>query len=332
MYRTKIIATIGPASLNEEVLRAMKAAGMGMARINTAHGDLTQYTGIVKTLRQIGGIPIMIDLKGPEIRLITDQDYVTQVGAKIVVGCQALKHYAVSLTHNVCPLVKIGTVVLFDGGAIKGRVTRVANSEIELEIEIAGTIKNHKGVNIPEVVLPFDFVPDLDKKLLHWSAEQGIEYVALSFVRTAADIETVRRLIRPEVKLIAKLETRQALKNLDEIIKASDGVMVARGDLGVEMPIEELPLLQHEILHKTNALKKMDIVATQMLLSMVEAPKPTRAEVSDVAHAVWQGADYLMLSEETAQGKYPVEAVSMMHKIITQAEHGLETHEIAPEA
>lgn len=327
---TGIIATIGPASISEDVLRTMKTAGMSIARINTAHGDLQQYTEIVRILRQIGGVPIMIDLKGPELRLILHGDQTVASGDTIALGCEPAR-YPLSLTHNICSLVSVGTAVLFDGGTIKTRVRAVGERELTLEVEVGGLLKNHKGVNIPEVKLPFDFVPDLDRRLIQWSAEFGVEYLALSFVRNAVDIENVRRLAKPGTLLIAKLENRESLRNLDEIIAASDGVMVARGDLGVETPLEEIPILEHEILRKTNAAKKMDIVATQMLVSMVDSTLPTRAEVSDIAHAVWEGADFVMLSEETAQGKYPVEAVSTMHKIVAAAEHGLETHQIAAE-
>ncbi len=330
MSKTGIIATVGPASLDEQILLAMKIAGMKIARINTAHGDLAQYTQIVQRLRQIGGVEIMLDLKGPELRVLTAEDQALAKGQVLVLGCDPGR-YPLSLTHNVCHLVKIGTAVLFDGGTIRARVIKVGEQELHLEVETSGTLKNHKGVNIPEISLPFDFVPEIDQRLIQWSAEMGLEYLALSFVRNAADVTAVRQLARPGTLLIAKLESKLAVTNLDEIIAASDGVMVARGDLGVEMPLEEIPILEHQILKKSNAAKKMDIVATQMLLSMVNSPLPTRAEVSDVAHAVWEGADYVMLSEETAQGKYPVEAVSMMHKIIASAEHGLETHQILPE-
>jgi pyruvate kinase len=337
MRKTKIVCTIGPASDSREVLGRMMDAGMNVARLNFSHGTHVGHAEKIALIREIAaekGLPIAIlqDLAGPKIRTgvfacgsieLKPGDLFT-LTAREVPGSQK----EVGLTYRELPQdVEIGDTLLLADGALELRVETVADPDIQCRVVLGGRLSSHKGINLPSRSIRAPILTKKDYDDLAFGLAQGVDYVALSFVRTAADIEVARAYMRAQGvmrPIIAKIEKHEALAELDEIIAVVDGIMVARGDLGVDIPPEQVPSAQRLIIEKANFAGKPVITATQMLKSMTDAPRPARAEVSDVANAVLEGTDAVMLSEESAVGQYPVEAVQTMAKIAEEAEKGFQ--------
>ena len=335
--RTKIIATIGPASSSSAVIAKLIHAGMDAARLNFSHGERKDHITRIRLIRQASisvGKPIAIiqDLQGPKLRVGNMQNdgvalkrgAIVTLTAKKVVGTSSL----ISITYSrLAKDLRPGDTVLFDDGRLELRVLRRSGSGLQCKVIRGGTLKSHKGVNLPGANLTLPSLSPKDRQDILFGIGRGVDYIALSFVRSASDIEATRSFIRKagaDIPIIAKIEKPEAIRNLDEIIQAADGIMVARGDLGVEMSPEQVPLLQKLIIRACNDAEKPVITATQMLESMIENPQPTRAEASDVANAILDGTDCVMLSGETAVGKHPVQAISVMARIAVQAETSLE--------
>ena len=336
MKKTKIVCTIGPSSNNEEMLRKMIAAGMNVARFNFSHGSHeTQKANLdlVKKVREEMGAAVatMMDTKGPEIRfrdfengkisLENGQDFI--LSTDDFVG----DSHRGSITYAGLPGdVHVGSMILVNDGLIQLQVTDIAQKEITTKVIVPGDILNHKGLNAPGAELKMPFISEQDRKDILFGIEQDYDYIALSFVRTAKDVEAVRAILDfsgSKMKIIAKIESTQGVENLEEILAAADGLMVARGDMGVELPPEQVPYIQKKMIDMANAAGKITICATQMLESMTHNPRPTRAEVGDVANAVYDGATAVMLSGESAAGDYPLESVEMMSKIAEESEKHL---------
>ena len=336
MKKTKIVCTIGPSSNNEEMLRKMIAAGMNVARFNFSHGSHeTQKANLdlVKKVREEMGAAVatMMDTKGPEIRfrdfengkisLEKGQDFI--LSTDDFVG----DSHRGSITYAGLPGdVHVGSMILVNDGLIQLQVTDIAQKEITTKVIVPGDILNHKGLNAPGAELKMPFISEQDRKDILFGIEQDYDYIALSFVRTAKDVEAVRAILDfsgSKMKIIAKIESTQGVENLEEILAAADGLMVARGDMGVELPPEQVPYIQKKMIDMANAAGKITICATQMLESMTDNPRPTRAEVGDVANAVYDGATAVMLSGESAAGDYPLESVEMMSKIAEESEKHL---------
>jgi pyruvate kinase len=334
MTKTKIICTIGPASKDPEVLEQLIEAGMNVCRLNFSHGTHTEHAKLIKTIREVSDrmakpIAILQDLAGPKIRTGSIKDDGTiflEDGAKFVLTNRDIEgtKSEVGLTYPDLPFnVRSGDSILLADGAMELTVDSTSDTDVKCTVVNGGELGSHKGINLPSRSLNAPILSAKDKKDLAFGLKQGVDYIALSFVRTAHDVETVKDVIRAAGKttpLISKIEKFEALENIDEILEVTDGIMVARGDLGVEIPIELVPSAQKMLIAKTNALAKPVITATQMLRSMVENPRPTRAEVTDIANAILDGTDAIMLSEETAMGKYPVEAVDIMHRVSADIE------------
>ena len=336
MKKTKIVCTIGPSSNNEEILRKMIAAGMNVARFNFSHGSHeTQKANLdlVKKVREEMGVAVatMMDTKGPEIRfrdfengkisLEKGQDFI--LSTDDFVG----DSHRGSITYAGLPGdVHVGSMILVNDGLIQLQVTDIAQKEITTKVIVPGDILNHKGLNAPGAELKMPFISEQDRKDILFGIEQDYDYIALSFVRTAKDVEAVRAILDfsgSKMKIIAKIESTQGVENLEEILAAADGLMVARGYMGVELPPEQVPYIQKKMIDMANAAGKITICATQMLESMTHNPRPTRAEVGDVANAVYDGATAVMWSGESAAGDYPLESVEMMSKIAEESEKHL---------
>jgi len=335
LRRTKIVATLGPASAQPETLRALVEAGMDVGRINCSHGDHEQHRQMIRTIRQVSqetGKPlaILLDLSGPKLRIgeIPQGELMLEQGREVKLSIQAESGATGNLPIPSCPWlpreVKAGERILLDDGAIQLRVKQAAEQEVICEVLVGGPLSSHKGINLPDTALHELEIPtEKDRADLTFGLSEGVEYVAQSFVRTAVEVRAVRELIRQAggaARLIAKIEKREALDNIQAILEEADGVMVARGDLGVETDLETVALKQKEIIRLANQRGKLVITATQMLQSMIEHPAPTRAEVSDVTNAILDGTDALMLSGETAIGKHPVEAVRVMASIAAKTD------------
>lgn len=337
--RTKIVCTLGPSTEDDDVLRALIRAGMNVARLNFSHGTHEYHRNNIERVRRIADelgatVAIMVDTKGPEIRTGTNAGH---RGIPLVSGDEVLvTTRPVEGTKGLVPIdyqalpheVSAGSVIFIDDGLIELRVECVEDdTDIWCRTVNGGVVGEHKGVNVPGVVMELPAVTDQDRADLRFSCEMGVDAVASSFVRDADAVREIRELCveygRPETMVIAKIESSLALDNLEEIVRASDGIMVARGDLGVEIPPADVPRVQKNIIQLCNSSYKPVITATQMLESMRGNPRPTRAEVTDVANAIWDGTDCVMLSGETAAGSYPVEAVRMMAQICERAEEQL---------
>lgn len=335
MPRTRIVCTLGPASEGEEQIRALIGAGMSMARINFSHGTLDDHRRRVETLRRVAAqenavVALLGDLAGPKLRVgnIAGGSIVLQPGATIrfVLGPSAEAGTVPLDLPLLGQVVKPGDRMLLNDGTKEVQVIYANASEIHARVITGGTLVSRKGVNLPYTSLPLPSLTENDRLHAQWAIEQEFDYLALSFVRSAADVVALRELVRAhnaEISIIAKIEKPEAVANLDAILRVSDGVMVARGDLGIEMPAEEVPITQKMIIRRANRLGLPVITATQMLESMIENPRPTRAEASDVANAVLDGSDAVMLSGETAIGKHPIEAARVMARIAGYAEHFL---------
>lgn len=316
--KTKILCTIGPASLQPETLELMVTAGMNCARINTAYGDFDRYKQTVNNVRKVADIPLLVDLKGPEIRLQTDKEVAVNRGDVLNVGFNG---EVIRFNHNFIDQLNIGDVLFIDNGRIRTSVTKKSEGSLSLLVEQGGVLANGKGVNIPNKQLLVPTLSERDLKIIEFTKEYEIEYLALSFTRNEEDIAILRSAAEGfNGAVVAKIENFGGIQNFDKILAASEGIMVARGDLGVEIEAEKVPLVQKSLIRKCNQVGKTVVTATEMLESMMNQPFPTRAEVSDVANAILDGTDATMLSGETAVGKYPVESVAMMARVAVEAE------------
>lgn len=337
MKKTKVICTMGPNTDNREIMKALAENGMDIARFNFSHGDYEEQKArlnILKSVREELDLPIaaLLDTKGPEIRTgrLKDGKKVTlesgntyTLTTREIVGDEKIGHINYDgLNEDVVP----GNKILIDDGLIELQVEKVEDTEIVCQIINGGELGERKGVNVPNVSVKLPALTEKDKADINFGIEQGFDFIAASFVRTADAIREIKSILEEKganIKVIAKIENAEGIENLDEIIEESDGIMVARGDMGVEIPAEQVPYVQKMIIRKCNEVCKPVITATQMLDSMIRNPRPTRAEVTDVANAVYDGTDVVMLSGETAMGKYPVEALRMMCHIVEETEQHL---------
>ncbi|MEC8137083.1 MAG: pyruvate kinase, partial [Pseudomonadota bacterium] len=329
-HMTKIVATLGPASSSPEIIRDLFESGVDVFRLNFSHGTHDDHRERIETIRAIEQeanrpIAIMMDLQGPKLRVGNFVDGAAHLdnGVPFRFDMDDTPGDAtrVNLPHSeIFAALEPNSVLLVNDGKIRMRVTDCGTDFAETEVVIGGEISNHKGVNVPGVVLPLSSLTNKDRKDMQIGLDHGVDWCALSFIQRPEDLAEARRLIAGRASILTKLEKPAAIDGLDEIIELSDAVMVARGDLGVEMPPEDVPVLQRRILRACRQTGKPVIVATQMLESMIESPQPTRAEASDVATAVYDGADAVMLSAETAAGRFPVESVKMMNRIIERVE------------
>ncbi|MCM3704774.1 MULTISPECIES: pyruvate kinase [Cytobacillus] len=344
MRKTKIVCTIGPASESVEKLTQLIEAGMNVARLNFSHGDFVEHGQRIQNIREASAktgktVAILLDTKGPEIRTnnMVDGAIELRAGENIIISMNEVEGTAEKFSVTYAGLiddVDTGSKILLDDGLIGLEVTKIdkANSEIYTKILNSGTLKNKKGVNVPGVSVNLPGITEKDAQDIIFGIEQGVDFIAASFVRRATDVLEIRQLLEEHnasyINIIPKIENQEGVDNIEEILEISDGLMVARGDLGVEIPAEEVPLVQKQLIKKCNAQGKPVITATQMLDSMQRNPRPTRAEASDVANAIFDGTDAIMLSGETAAGSYPVEAVQTMHNIASRAESALDHKEI----
>lgn len=332
--RTKIIATIGPASMDRETLRKMILAGMDVARINSSHGDHAMMANVINTIRSLNvelgaHVAILFDLQGPKIRIgdLLEKDIVLQEGATFILnqhevpGSSSEVYIKYPHFHQD---VRVGDIVLVDDGKIKLEVKEILIDERVSTVVIhGGPLSSRKGVNLPDTPISLPSLTEKDRHDLGFALMHDVEWIGLSFVRKAEDVLDLKSIIKASGKgarVVAKIEKPEAVLNIDAVIDACDGIMVARGDLGVEMPMEKVPVIQKRIVRKCNRSAKPVIIATQMMESMITNYRPTRAEANDVGNAVFDGADALMLSAETSVGVYPVETVTAMQRIITEVE------------
>ena len=337
--KTKIICTMGPNTNDENLMRALVKNGMDIARFNFSHGSHEEQKGrmdMLKRIRDEEHMPtaILLDTKGPEIRtgiLKDGKKVMLETGRKFTLTSEDITgdETKVSISYSgLVDDVSVGSTILIDDGLIGLRVISKTVTDIVCEIVNGGELGERKGVNVPNVPVRLPAITDKDREDIRFGVEQGIDFIAASFVRNAECIVEIRAFLKecdaPYIPIIAKIENAEGIKNIDEIIRCADGIMVARGDLGVEIPAEEVPYLQKMIIQKCNYYYKPVITATQMLDSMIRNPRPTRAEVTDVANAVYDGTDAVMLSGETAQGKYPLEALQKMVHIVENTEEHLD--------
>lgn len=342
MRKTKIVCTIGPSSESLENTKKLIMAGMNVARLNFSHGDFEEHGNRITNIRQASQelnktVAILLDTKGPEIRTgklavdsvdLVEDEFITLTTEEILGDKDRI-----SVTYENLPRdVEVGSTILIDDGLVGLTVVEIQGTEIKCKIVNGGTIKSKKGVNVPGVKISLPGITEKDANDIRFGIEQGVDFIAASFVRKEQDVLEIRELLEKHnathIQIISKIENQEGVDNLDAILEASDGLMVARGDLGVEIPAEEVPLVQKRMIEKCNLAGKPVITATQMLDSMQRNPRPTRAEASDVANAIFDGTDAIMLSGETAAGKYPVESVLTMSRIAERAESALEYREI----
>ncbi len=325
---TKIVCTLGPASSSPKVIRSLIDAGMDVARINFSHGTQDEHAEVIRTVRQVAaeaGQPVAIlgDLQGPRIRVgsLVEPVMLTEGSDVVLTPEEVARPGEIPITYDaLADDVREGDRVLMDDGLIDVVVLDVAAPRVRTRVVHGGLLRSHKGMNLPGVAVSAPSITEKDLADVEFAVEMGLEYLALSFVRSAADIAQLHSLIPRQMLVIAKIEKDTALANIHSIVEASDAVMVARGDLGVELPFEEVPIAQKRIIAISNALGRPVITATQMLESMISHPRPTRAEASDVANAILDGTDAVMLSAETAAGQYPELAVRAMTRIIAEME------------
>jgi pyruvate kinase len=331
--RTKIVCTIGPASESSEIVRELIISGMNVARLNFSHGTLEEHGRKIRIIREISEeldrpVAILQDLGGPKIRVgeVSEPGIVLKPGQSFILTNEQIVGAGnrVSVSYRGLPLVvKEGDMILLADGMMELAVRRATESEIICDVIVGGILTSHKGINLPTGSIKVDPLTEKDRVDLQFGLENDVDYVALSFVRNAEDVMRVKDIIhdgRRDTPVIAKIEKHEALDDIERIMETADGIMVARGDLGVEIPLENVPNIQKMLVRRANAMGKPVIIATQMLRSMVDSPRPTRAEATDVANAVLDGADAVMLSEETASGEHPVKAVQFMVRIAERAE------------
>ncbi len=339
MRKTKIVCTIGPATDDKNIMRELMLAGMNVARFNFSHGEYEtheQRFRMVEELRKELDLPVatLLDTKGPEIRLgkfVDDKPVEIYDGDLYVLTTEDIlcDNQRGSITFKKLPRdVSIGTRILINDGVIELLTEKVTNTEITCRVIHGGTLSNNKGINVPGVKLSMPYLSESDMNDLEFGAKMGFDFIAASFVRTAADINYLRKFTHSlgwfDVRIIAKIENTDGVENIDEILEAADGIMVARGDMGVEIPFERIPAIQKELIHKGYNAGKQVITATQMLESMITNPRPTRAEITDVANAIYDGTSAIMLSGETAAGSYPVEVVKTMALIAETTENNID--------
>ena len=338
MRKTKIVCTLGPATDREGILEKLVQEGMDIARMNFSHGDYNEHKGRMKALKALREkynrpVAILLDTKGPEIRV---KDF-AKGKVELEKGNTFILYHeeklgdekGVSITSKeLYEDVKAGTKILLDDGLIELKVQKVVGEDIVCEIINGGPISNHKGINVPDIHLSLPYLSERDKNDIVFGINQGIDFIAASFVRNGDDVTQVRNLINANggrnIEIIAKIENQEGVNNKDEIIDLSDGIMIARGDMGVEIPCEEVPVIQKMIIKKVYMAGKKVITATQMLDSMMQHPRPTRAETTDVANAIYDGTSAIMLSGETAAGSYPIESLQMMVKIAERTERDID--------
>lgn len=337
MRKTKIICTIGPASESEEKLRELMLAGMNVARFNFSHGTHEEhkkkFDRVIKVSNELG-LPVatLLDTKGPEIRLRDIEGGKTELvsGQKFILTTDEIlgNNEKVSITYpNLKNDISAGTTILIDDGLIEMVVDEIDEADIICTVINGGPISNHKGVNVPGAALSMPYISDVDKSDIMFGCDMGFDFLAASFVRCREDILEVRKILdehNSHMKIIAKIENMQGIRNLEDILTVSDGIMVARGDMGVEIPMEEVPVVQKRMIKMAEAQGKHVITATQMLESMIKNPRPTRAEATDIANAIYDGTTAIMLSGESAAGRYPVEAVKTMAKIAERTEQDID--------
>jgi pyruvate kinase len=321
--KTKIVCTIGPASLSRSTLKKMYRTGMNGARINTAYGTIDQYGIMTSHLREVADIPVIIDVKGPEIRLKAKGKRLVNKGDVLEVG----KDEKIGFNNNIYEDLDVGDTVLIDNGRLRTQVTEKKKNVLKLLATTSGETDDGKGVNIPYKKLAVPTLSGRDLKIVDFAKKNDVEFIALSFTRNARDVNNLKKAANGfKGAIIAKIENSEGVENFDEILEAADGIMVARGDLGVEIEPEKVPHVQKSIIRKCNQRGKTVVTATEMLESMTYQPIPTRAEVSDVANAILDGTEVTMLSGETAVGRYPVESVLMMSRIANETEKAVESH------
>jgi len=337
MKKTKIVCTLGPSCRNEETLTKMIQAGMNVARLNFSHGDYSEHAKNIELIKKVRdklnvALPIMLDTKGPELRIKTFKNgKITLIeGNKFTFTTQDIvgdeTRVSVSYKGIVNDLQK-GDTILLNNGLMAFKVDEVTKTDVITTVEIGGTVSDKKSMFFPDKLLTLTYLSEQDKSDILFGIEQGVDVIACSFVSKAQDILDIRKLLQengnPDIDLIAKIESRAGVNNIDEILKVSNGIMIGRGDMGVEIPYEELPAIQKHLIEKCRLSGKRCITATEMLESMINQPRPTRAEICDVANAVYDGTSAIMLSGETAAGKFPVQAVEAMAKIALQTEKNL---------
>ena len=347
MKKTKVVCTMGPNTNDRELMRKLIQNGMDVARFNFSHGDHEEHKGRMDLLKQLreeehANTAILLDTKGPEIRtgvLKDGKKVMLEAGQTFILTTEQIEgdEKRVSISYEgLTEDVEAGKTILIDDGLIGLKVVSKKGKEIVCEVVNGGELGEKKGVNVPNVPVRLPAITEKDKEDIKFGVEQGIDFIAASFVRNAECVLEIRAYLKklnaPYIPIIAKIENAEGIRNIDEIIRAADGIMVARGDLGVEIPAEEVPYLQKMMIQKCNNNFKTVITATQMLDSMIRNPRPTRAEVTDVANAVYDGTDAVMLSGETAQGKYPLEALQMMVHIIENTEQHLDYDSILEKA
>jgi pyruvate kinase len=333
--RTKIVATIGPASRAPATLRALVDAGLNVARLNFSHGTHAEHAATIEDLRAVAKeagvvLAVLQDLPGPKVRTGALAPGTDSVRLENGASFALVAHDVVGSSDGVSTSypgladdVEVGKRIYLADGAIALRVVAKSGSRVDTQVEVGGELRSHQGINYPDGTLAIDAVTDRDFEHLAFGLEAGVDWVAISFVKTADDVKRVKDFIAKHgknVPVIAKIEKHEALEAIDEIMTAADGIMVARGDLGIEIPLEQVPLVQKDLIARANRMSKPVITATQMLESMIASPRPTRAEATDVANAIIDGTDAVMLSGETARGAYPVEAVRVMATIARQVE------------
>ncbi len=337
LRKTKIICTLGPATEDESVLRRLMLGGMNGARFNFSHcthEDAAKKLEAVTRLREELGLPIatILDTKGPEIRVKTFKDGPVELetGATFTLTTREVEgdSQMVSITYKDLPKdLKPGSRVLIDDGLVEMRAEHVSETDIVCTVLNGGRVSNHKGINVPGTKLTMPFISEQDRSDIIFGIENGFDYIAASFTRSAEDILEIRHILKEykcqTMNIIAKIENMEGVENIDEILRVVDGIMVARGDMGVEIPFEDVPVLQKELIQKSYLAGKQVVTATQMLDSMMKNPRPTRAEATDVANAIYDGTSCIMLSGETAAGKYPVEALETMVRIAEKAEESI---------
>jgi len=333
-HKTKIIATLGPASTSLETITALMKAGMDAARINFSHGDYAEHLVKINNLKKVREeldlpIPLILDTKGPEIRTrsVKDNNVELVKGSTFVITTDDIQgdETKVSVTYKgIINDVSINSTILLDDGKIELKVKEKKDNNLICEVINSGELGNKKGVNIPDAHINLPALTEKDIEDIKFGIKNGFDYIAASFIRSARDVIEIRKILEENggshIKIISKIENRDGIKNINDILEATDGLMIARGDLGVEIPLEEVPIIQKKLIRKCKEKGKIVVTATQMLESMVNNPRPTRAEASDVANAIFDGTDAIMLSGESAKGAYPVEAVETMVKIAQKVE------------